>query len=133
MNRESSYSQFTLKVIQVIQSIPQGKVVSYGQVAVYVGIPRAARQVGWALSNLEDTVSLPWWRVINNAGRITIKGNRYNTPELQKKLLEQDGIEVNDDLTIAIEKYRFRADNTLLQQWHLPEEYREKVLEKYGL
>ena len=71
-------SNFTQKVIEVVQSIPLGKVVSYGQVAVYIGVPRAARQVGWTLRGIEESVSLPWWRVINNKGRISIEGNLHN-------------------------------------------------------
>ena len=54
-----------------MQHIPYGRVVSYGQVAAYVGVPRGARQVGWTLRRLED-IDIPWWRVINNEGRISI-------------------------------------------------------------
>ncbi len=127
------FSEFTQKVITVIQSVPQGKVVSYGQVAAYIGVPRAARQVGWTLRNLETDVSLPWWRVINNAGRITIKGNFHNTPDIQRKLLQADGIVVTEDFTINIEAYRFKASNELLKTWKLSDTYREQVLTKYGL
>jgi methylated-DNA-protein-cysteine methyltransferase-like protein len=133
MNLVSAQSPFTQKVIQVIQSIPKGKVVSYGQVAAYIGIPRAARQVGWILRSLEEGVSMPWWRVVNNTGRISIEGNLHNDKELQKKLLQQEGVAVNDDYILNIEKYRFIADNELLVKWQLPKEYREKILEKYGL
>ena len=133
MNLVSAQSPFTQKVIQVIQSIPRGKVVSYGQVAAYIGIPRAARQVGWILRSLEDGVSMPWWRVVNNTGRISIEGNLHNDKELQKKLLQQEGVAVNEDYILNIEKYRFIADNELLVKWQLPKEYREKILEKYGL
>lgn len=129
----SSQSEFTKKVISVIQSIPYGRVVSYGQVAAYVGVPRGARQVGWTLRSLEETVDIPWWRVVNNTGRISIEGNLHNDKTLQKKLLEQEGIIVNDDFTFAIEAYRFKADSALLKQWQLSETYRQKVLEKYGL
>ena len=133
MNLVSAHSPFAKKVIQVIQSIPRGKVVSYGQVAAYIGIPRAARQVGWILRSLEDGVSMPWWRVVNNTGRISIEGNLHNDKELQKKLLQQEGVAVNEDYILNIEKYRFIADNELLVKWQLPKEYREKILEKYGL
>lgn len=133
MNLVSAQSPFAKKVIQVIQSIPKGKVVSYGQVAAYIGIPRAARQVGWILRSLEEGVSMPWWRVVNNTGRISIEGNLHNDKELQKKLLQQEGVAVNDDYILNIEKYRFIADNELLVKWQLPKEYREKILEKYGL
>jgi methylated-DNA-protein-cysteine methyltransferase related protein len=133
MQKSGHVSQFMQKVIIVIRSVPQGKVVSYGQVAVYVGVPRAARQVGWTLRHMEETVSVPWWRVINNTGRISIQGNIHNDRLLQKKLLEQEGVTVHEDFTLDIEQYRFKADKTLLRAWELPETYREFVLTKYGL
>ena len=128
-----SYSPFTQKVITVLQSVPYGKVVSYGQVAVYIGVPRAARQVGWTLRSIEEENLIPWWRVVNNAGRISIDGNLHNDKPLQKKLLEQEGIEIKEDYTFDIEKYRFKAPIELLKKWELPENYREVVLTKYGL
>ncbi len=130
---KSPHSEFTRKVIAVIQSIPYGKVVSYGQVAVYIGVPRAARQVGWILRSLDDTINIPWWRVVNNKGRISIEGNLHNDKIMQRKLLQNEGVEVADDYTFDIEKYRFIADNELLEKWSLPKEYREKVTEKYGI
>lgn len=88
--------------------------------------------MGWTLRNLEETISFPWWRVVNNAGRITIKGNIHNDKILQKKLLEQEGIKINEDYSFPIEKYRFKANETLLRKWGLPDSYRETVLIKYG-
>ena len=129
----SGYSEFIQKVIIVVQAVPQGKVVSYGQVAAYVGSPRAARQVGGVLRNMEGKVSMPWWRVINNEGRISIKGNLHNSKEIQKQLLEADGIVVGPDFTVDIKAYRFKADMHQLQSWGLGEQYRERVLVAYGL
>jgi methylated-DNA-protein-cysteine methyltransferase related protein len=126
-------SPFTQKVIHVVSAVPKGAVVSYGQIAAYIGVPRGARQVGWTLRSLEETVDIPWWRVINNAGRISIEGNWHNDKLTQKKLLEADGIEVSDDYILDIEQYRFKASPEQLKQWGLGEEYREKVLVKYGL
>lgn len=133
MNQVSPQSTFTQKVIQVIKSIPFSKVVSYGQVAAYVGLPRAARQVGWTLRSIKDSNSLPWWRVINSKGRISIEGNLYNDKHLQKKLLESEGIVISSDFKIDIEKYRFIADNEMLESWRLPKNYIEKLMNKYNL
>lgn len=133
MNLVFSNSRFAQKVIQVVKSIPRGKVVSYGQVALYVGAPRAARQVGWILRSLDEQISIPWWRVVNNKGRISIQGNIHNDKTLQKKLLQTEGIDVDKDFTLDIAKYRFKADNEFLKKWQLTEEYREKVLGIYGL
>jgi len=100
-------TEFQLGVIEVVNKVPRGKVVSYGQVALYLDMPRAARAVGWILRTAQlDT--LPWWRVINNLGRISIKGNMYVDANTQKKLLEKEGIEVSKDFEIDIETYRFQ-------------------------
>jgi methylated-DNA-protein-cysteine methyltransferase-like protein len=98
---------FKTKVIDVILAIPKGKVVSYGQVASMAGSPRAARQVGAILRGNSETKKLPWWRVINNQGMISIKGNWVETKHLQKQLLEKEGIKVSDDFTLDINKYRY--------------------------
>ena len=71
---------FKEKVILVVSKIPYGKVVSYGQVAAASGHPRAPRQVGQILKTLDIRyLEIPWWRVINNQGIITIKGNWTNS------------------------------------------------------
>src|SRR5581483_5888883 len=100
-------TRFQDAILRVVRTVPVGKVVSYGQVAAYVGMPRAARQVGWAMRSMEGTPDFPWWRVLNNAGRITIKGNQFNTAQLQKELLEAEGIEINQAFELNIERYRF--------------------------
>ena len=104
------------RVIDFVRTIPQGKVVSYGQVAVTLGIPRGARQVGWILRGREGAVEHPWWRVINNEGRITIKGNKHHGPLEQRSRLVAEGIEVTDGFKIAIEKYRYRPKSSISPQ-----------------
>jgi methylated-DNA-protein-cysteine methyltransferase related protein len=124
-------SPFKEKVIQVIRLVPYGKVVSYGQVAAYVGAPRAARQVGWILRGLENTVDLPWWRVINNSGRISIDGSLHNDKYLQRKLLQAEGVVVLENFTLDMEQYRYIAEDKTLKKLKLPEEYILMLHEKY--
>lgn len=128
-----SMSEFKDRVIYIIQQVPFGTVVSYGQVAAYTGVARAARQVGWILNQNEGKVELPWWRVVNNAGRISIKGTMYNTPLLMKQLLEEEGVVVRDDFTFEIEQYRFRPTRERLRSWQLDEDYIERICVKYDL
>lgn len=124
-------SPFKDRVITIIRSVPEGKVVSYGQVALYAGLPRAAREVGWILrSSKED---MPWWRVINNKGFISIEGNWQADKMTQKQLLEAEGIEVSDDMMVDMEKYRFIADEKQLKEFQLPADYIEKIIVKYGV
>src|SRR6185437_9595156 len=100
-------ANFKENVIALIKSVPKGKVVSYGQVAAAAGSPRAARQVGGILRALDASAGkVPWWRVINNQGVISIKGNWTATKEIQKDLLVKEGVEVSKDYTINIDKYR---------------------------
>lgn len=109
--------QFSERVVNIIQAIPKGAVASYGQVASLAGSPGAARQVGFVLrSSAPD--SLPWWRVINNAGVLSIKGSFEATKFLQKQLLEQEGVAVSASFTVDIEKYRYKPTPAALKQFY---------------
>lgn len=130
-------TKFSQAVIKIVTDIPFGRVVSYGQVAAYVGVPRAARQVGWTLRRLDTLarsayMNVPWWRVVNNAGRVTIKGNKYVDAHTQRELLHQEGVTVDDDFNLDIDKYRFIAPMENLAAWGLPQQYREMIWQKFG-
>ena len=58
------------RIYNVVKRIPRGRVASYGQIAELAGIPRHARQVGYALHHLSDDSGVPWQRVLNAAGEI---------------------------------------------------------------
>jgi len=93
---------FTEQAIKVIVSVPAGKVLTYGQVARLAGSPRAARQVGWLLNSMSDKYKMPWHRIINSKGEISLRD-----PEsafIQKMLLESEGISVIDH-KISLKKY----------------------------
>ena len=75
-------------MINFVKKIPRGRVASYGQVAAACGNPRAARQVGAILRLADISASkIPWWRVVNNRGIISIKGNWTATKELQAEII----------------------------------------------
>ncbi|MBI2022625.1 MGMT family protein [Candidatus Daviesbacteria bacterium] len=96
---------FTDKVIQIIKSIPHGKVTNYGTVATLAGAPRRAREVGYILHTFTKKYNLPWQRVINRDGYLSIRGGDVNMKALQKKLLEEEGIEVSKDFMVDLDKY----------------------------
>ena len=85
---------FFQKVYEVVSQIPYGKVMSYGQVAVLCDSPRASRAVGWALRALSVDTHIPWHRVVNSKGFLTIS-NQYFGADEQKKRLELEKIRVN--------------------------------------
>ena len=93
----------------VLKLIPQGKVSSYGAVASMAGYPGYARHVGKLLSNLPNDSTLPWFRVLNSQGKISLKGSDL---ERQKHLLIQDGIEVSDTGRVSLKKYLWRPEET---------------------
>lgn len=79
-------NSFFQQVYSVVEQIPGGKVVSYGQIALILGRPRAAREVGWAMRHCPE--HLPWQRVVMADGSIT--GGMY--AEIRKALLEAEGV-----------------------------------------
>jgi len=75
----------------MVRRIPRGRVTTYGHVAALCGKPRAARTVGWALHALPDESGVPWHRVINARGGISISKVGI-PPELQRALLKAEGV-----------------------------------------
>lgn len=99
-NIEKSFYE---RVVKFIKSIPRGKVATYGQVADYAGNPRAAREVAYILHSSSDKEGLPWQRVINSKGKISMKpGHGY---EMQKKMLEDEGIVFGEDDRVDFERF----------------------------
>jgi methylated-DNA-protein-cysteine methyltransferase-like protein len=82
---------FSERVYDMVRRVPHGRVVSYGGIAAMLGHPRAARGVGHALHALDDNTDVPWWRVINRNGEISIRGVPH-APQLQRALLQREGI-----------------------------------------
>ncbi len=95
---------FKDRVIQICKFIPHGSVTTYGTVATLAGKPRGARLVGGILMYQSEKHNLPWQRIINREGYISIKNPDY-PKELQKALLEQEGIEVSKDFIVDLKKY----------------------------
>jgi methylated-DNA-protein-cysteine methyltransferase related protein len=78
------------RIIDLVRAIPRGKVVSYGQIAAMAGLPNGARQVARLLHSSSGAHRLPWHRVINAAGRISLPPGAGG--ELQRALLEREGV-----------------------------------------
>lgn len=93
---------FKDRVIQIVKKIPYGKVTTYGTIATLAGLPRGARLVAGILHQQEQ--ELPWQRIINRNGYISIRGCKYDK-NFQKKLLESEGIAVSNDFMVDLQKY----------------------------
>ncbi|TPW41300.1 MGMT family protein [Mixta tenebrionis] len=96
---------FTQRVLQVIAAIPAGSVTTYGDVARLAGSPRAARQVGGLLKRLPADSRLPWHRIINRYGQISLQGDDLLR---QRDALEAEGIEISDDGKVDLARYRWQ-------------------------
>ena len=95
---------FTQKAIQVIQNIPAGKVMTYGQIAAHAGSPRGARQVARLLHSMSMKYELPWHRVINAQGKISLQ--ETGNPVSQQKLLQDEGVEFGSSGKVDLMQYR---------------------------
>ena len=94
---------FYQRVIAIIKNIPEGKIATYGQIATYAGNPRAARQVSFILHSSSEKENLPWHRVINSKGSISLKpGHGY---ELQKQMLKKEGITFKENDCIDLKRF----------------------------
>lgn len=89
-SRESFYA----RVYAFVRTIPRGRVITYGHVALALGSPPAARAVGYALHFLPAGSDVPWWRVINAKGEVSLRGRGTNA-DLQRALLEHEGVVFN--------------------------------------
>jgi len=96
---------FYQRVIDIIKKIPYGKVATYGQIATYAGNPRAARQVSYILHSSSGKENLPWHRVINSKGGISLKPRHGY--ELQKQLLKKEGIVFKKDDCIDLKRFQW--------------------------
>ena len=97
-----SEANFYEQVYAVVRQIPRGKVTSYGRIARMLGRVRAARAVGYALNALKDNNEhdVPWQRVVNAQGRVSIV-NRDHTANEQAIRLREEGIALTDELKIV--------------------------------
>lgn len=96
-------TKFTEDVLDIIKMIPRGKVMTYGQIAALANNPRGARQVSRILHSMSEKHKLPWHRVINSKGTISLTGE---AGFIQAGLLANEGIEVINK-KINLEKHRF--------------------------
>lgn len=92
----------------VIRRIPAGRVATYGQVAALAGFPRHARQVGYALYALREGTNVPWHRVVNARGRLSLGAVIPEGDVEQRIRLEIEGIEFDAEGRIPLDRFQWR-------------------------
>jgi len=98
------------RIYAAVKKIPRGKVATYGQIAALAGMPRHARQAGYALAATPENVKIPWHRVINAQGRISLRLRHWDSgsDDLQKILLEAEGVEFDSSGKISLKKFQWQ-------------------------
>jgi methylated-DNA-protein-cysteine methyltransferase-like protein len=106
--QKSSTERRMERIWATIRDIPVGSVASYGQIAEIAGVPRGARQVGYALRHLPRGSDVPWFRVIQVSGKIAFPNGSSAFNEQQKRLTKEGVVILNG--RIDMRKYRWQPD-----------------------
>ena len=92
------------KIYSIVRTIPEGKVMSYGQVALLAGNPRWSRVVGYALHVNPDPSFIPCHRVVTKDGRVS-SSFAFGDSDIQRVLLENEGVRFSSDGRVIMEEY----------------------------
>lgn len=98
------------RIYAVIRRIPEGQVATYGQVAALAGIPRHARQVGYALHAPPDGTDVPWQRVINARGKVSARSSGPWREGYQRHLLEEEGVAFDAGGRVDLARFRWEPE-----------------------
>lgn len=95
-------------IYAAVRKIPRGRVATYGQVATLAGLDGHARQTGYALHALPEGSDVPWHRVINARGEVSARA-AGDSHELQRMLLEAEGVEFDKKGRVDLKRFRWDA------------------------
>lgn len=101
---------FDRRVWSAVARIPAGQLATYGQIADLIGAWGCARQVGWALRRLKLPSDVPWHRVVNAQGRISMSLSREGSDWIQRELLLAEGIPVDAQGRLPLRRFLWRPD-----------------------
>ena len=100
------------KIYAVVKRIPEGRVATYGQVAALAGLPGRARLAGTALRETPEGLSLPWHRVINAGGKVSVRSGLGVEEGYQRHLLEEEGVVFSRAGTVDLDRFGWNPDAT---------------------
>ena len=101
-------TEFSKRVIELIQSVPKGKVATYGLIARLAGHPQGSRGVGWLLHSSTHKYKLPWQRIIKSSGRLSFPEHSESFM-IQKSKLEAEGVIVVNG-RVDLKKFLWKGD-----------------------
>ncbi|MEP6492914.1 MAG: MGMT family protein [bacterium] len=96
------------RIYAIVRKIPRGRVTTYGTVARLAGLAGQARLVGYALAALRDGTSVPWHRVINAQGRLSLELAASSSGTTQRLRLVREGVTVDAAGRVSLERFGWR-------------------------
>jgi len=99
------------RIYEIVRLIPKRQVATYGQIAELANLAGKARVVGYALYRVDlQDLDIPWQRVVNAKGKVSLSPLRFGTDYLQRSLLENEGISFNEEGKINLQKYLWQPN-----------------------
>jgi methylated-DNA-protein-cysteine methyltransferase-like protein len=91
-----------------VRRVPRGKVATYGQIARLAGLEGQARQVGYAMAAVPSSSTVPWHRVLNAQGRVSMRSEGPGGSIIQQQLLEREGIVFDAGGRVALSRFGWK-------------------------
>lgn len=113
----ADYDRWVQNVWQVVRGIPRGHVLTYGDVARLAGMSRAARRVSQAMRRAPRGMKLPWHRVVNAQGRISLPADSSGYREQKERLVREGVVFINGKIDLERYGYKGALDHLL---WNEP-------------
>ncbi|MEP7066896.1 MAG: methylated-DNA--[protein]-cysteine S-methyltransferase [Gemmatimonadota bacterium] len=96
------------RIYEQVRKVPRGKVATYGQIAELAGLEGQARQVGYAMAAVPSSSTVPWHRVINAQGRVSMRAAGPGSTIIQQQLLEREGVVFDDGGRVSLARFRWK-------------------------
>jgi methylated-DNA-protein-cysteine methyltransferase-like protein len=96
------------RIYAEVRKVPRGKVATYGQIASLAGLDGQARQVGYAMAAVPSSSAVPWHRVINAQGRVSMRSEGPGGTIIQQQLLEREGVVFDAGGRVALARFGWK-------------------------
>ena len=96
------------RIYAVVRRVPRGKVATYGQIAKIAGLEGQARQVGYAMAAIPTSSAVPWHRIVNAQGRVSMRSAGAGSTIVQQQLLEREGVAFDAGRRVSLARFRWK-------------------------
>lgn len=96
------------RIYAEVRKVPRGRVATYGQIASLAGLEGQARQVGYAMAAVPPSSTVPWHRVINAQGRVSMRREGPGGSIIQQQMLEREGVMFDDGGRVALARFGWK-------------------------